>query len=52
MNDLEETLGKRAEIVSFEEDWAADPPEEAEGAGLQEYIIPVCPTSRNSETCR
>ncbi|KAK4958305.1 hypothetical protein LTR10_004731 [Elasticomyces elasticus] len=38
--DLEKTLEAQAEIVSFEEDWAANPPAEANGLGLQEYMTP------------
>jgi hypothetical protein len=39
--DLEKTLAKKANKVSFEEDWAANPPAEANGIGLQEYMKPV-----------
>jgi len=44
--DLEKSLGVKHKRVSFNEVWDSDPPEEAKGESLQEYMKDV---SRFSE---
>jgi len=43
--DLESSLGVTQEKISFDEAWDANPPKEANGQSLQEYMKDV---SRNS----
>ena len=39
--DLEKSLGVKHNRVSFNEVWDSDPPEEAKGESLQEYMKDV-----------
>jgi hypothetical protein len=40
--DLEKSLGVEHQRVSLNDLWQANPPEEAEGESLQEYMRDVC----------